>query len=84
LGRKLDQIYVGNTKLNVNILKYHRQQEERYKVERKDARQLNTVMPKYEKMKSNDTFGNLTKKGKEVWVEKREKKSYAEAVKGYA
>ena len=53
-------------------------------MERKDARQLNTVMPKYEKMKSNDTFGNLTKKGKEVWVEKREKKSYAEAVKGYA
>jgi len=84
LERELDQIYVGNTKLNVNIPKYHRQQGECYRVERKDARQLNTVRPKYEKMKTDDTFGNSTKKGEEVWEEKRETKSYVEAVKGYA
>jgi len=84
LKRELDQIYVGNRKLNVNIPKYRRHQEERPRVERKDVRQLNMVRPKYEKMKTEDTFGNMPKKGKEVWVEKREKKSFADAVRGHA
>jgi len=74
LERELDQIYVGNRKLNVNVPKYRRHQEVRPRVERTDARHLNMERPKFEQMKIVVTSENIRKKGKEVWVDNREKK----------
>jgi len=83
LERELDQICVGNRKLNVNVPKYRRRQEERPRVERMDARHLNMERPKYEKMKTAVKSENIHKKGKEVWVDKREKKSFVDVVRGH-
>jgi len=62
----LDQIYTGNMKLNINLLRYRRSVEIGPKMEERKYR-------RYEKGE---------KKQKEAWKEKKWQKSFVEAVRG--
>jgi len=70
LEKELDNIYIGNMKLHVNIPKYRRNQQETVKEERRASR-----FPYMERQRDKG-------KCKEIWVEKKGKKSFVEAVKG--
>ncbi|XP_068474729.1 uncharacterized protein [Phaseolus vulgaris] len=72
LEKELDSLYIGNMKLYVNIPKYRRHQLEPVKEERRDSR-----LPYTERQRD-------TGKRKEIWVEKKGKKYFVEAVKGEA
>jgi len=72
LEKELDSLYVGNMKLHVNISKYRRHQKEPVKEARRERRD-----PYDERQRDSG-------KRKEVWVEKRGKRSYVEAAKGEA
>ena len=47
-----------------------------------DAHHLNMERPKFEQMKTAVTSENIRKKGKEVWVDNREKNLFTDAVRG--
>jgi len=70
LEKELDNLYAGNRKLHVNIPKYRRNQLEPPKEVRRVSR------PPY--MERQRDKG----KSKEIWVEKRGKKSFVEVAKG--
>ncbi|KAK8469885.1 hypothetical protein PHAVU_004G009401 [Phaseolus vulgaris] len=78
LEKELDQIYIGNRKLFVNIPKYRRHQEENNRVGEKETRPLNG------RKKPEGNEESVSNKRKEVWVEKRGKKSFADVVRGQA
>ena len=85
MERELDQIYVGNRKLYVNIPKYRRHLVEPNRVERKEDRIVNKVRTlDYGKNKVEEAEVNVLKKGKEVWVEKKGNKTYVDVVKSHA
>jgi len=87
LESELDQLYVGNKKLYVNIPKYRRSQLEDERNGRRDPR--TTELGSFrgtgkeqhkEQLKEDGT--SWRKNGKEVWVEKQGSKSFAQVVKG--
>jgi len=84
LEKDLDHIYIGNRKLFVNIPKYHRHQVEPPRAGIKDVMKVDTVRPMLRKKKLEGADENMTKKGKVVWVERRGKKSFVDAVRGHA
>ena len=71
LERELDQIYIGNMKLYVNIPRYQRYELEPNKASRRENRTLHKEIPK-----------DTRKRVQEVSVEKKGNKSYADIVKG--
>ena len=72
LERELDQIYVGNRKLYVNIPKYRLHLGEPNNLERKENRSVDKVRTLDRgKNKVEEAEGNTLKKGKEEWVEKK-------------
>jgi len=83
LERDLDQIYIGSRKLYVNIPKYRRYQYGPKKEERRASWEL----PRERQViarKSDTKEDEIVRKhgGKEIWVEKSGKRTYAEAVSG--
>jgi len=83
LESELDQIYVGNRKLFVNVPKYRRNQLEPKSYERRDLWNHASGSKKDNREAKQKEHGLLGKKNtKEVWVEKKSQKSYVEAVKG--
>jgi len=79
LERELDKIYIGSTKLFVNIPKYHRVDVSREEGRNKSS--VGTGRLEHGVMERVETEVNKSYKGKEVWVEKGEKKSFADAVR---
>ncbi|XP_068466662.1 uncharacterized protein [Phaseolus vulgaris] len=79
LERELDQIYIGSTKLFVNIPRYHRVDVSREEGRNKSS--VGTGRLEHGVLERVETGVNKSHKGKEVWVEKGEKKSYADAVR---
>ena len=84
LEKESDQIYIGNMKLHVNIPRYRRLESEPRREQRKGEK-----TPFLESQGGPGRWGQAdgpVGKGrairKEIWVEKRGKKSYAEIVKG--
>jgi len=85
LERELDQMYVGNKKLFVNVPKYRRNQRELQSYERMEQRNHEIGSKWVNKGTNQKEHGAIGRKNmKEVWVEKKSQKSYAEAVKGAA
>jgi len=84
MERELDQIYIGNMKLFVNIPKYRRHHLEPNRAERRESRTINTVRPRnYGKKHLEAPALNKKKRRKKVWVEKKgKKKSFVDVVKG--
>jgi len=80
LERELDQIYIGSTKLFVNIPKYHRVDASREEGRNKSSVGMGRL--EYGAKERVGTEVNKSYKGKEVWVEKGEKKSFADVVRG--
>ena len=70
LERELDSLFVGNMKLHVNVLRYRRHQLEPVKEEMREMR-----VTHLEKQRD-------IRKQKEIWVEKKRNRSYADIVKG--
>ena len=83
LENELDQIYVGNRKLFVNVPKYRRNKLKPKNYERKDLRNHASGSKKENReAKQKDQWSHGKKNMKEVWVEKKRQKSYAKVVKG--
>jgi len=83
LESELDQLYVGNRKLYVNVPKYRRQQMEAERFERKEPRKHEAGCLKDAGVEGKNNYGAQQKRnGKEVWVEKKGNKTFAEVVKG--
>jgi len=82
LEKELDQIYIGNRKLYVNIPKYRRHQAELPREESKDVRKTTMVRPTKGKNKMEDVDENKTTKRKEVWEERRGFKLFADVARG--
>jgi len=83
LERDLDQIYIGSRKLYVNIPKYRRHQYGPKKEERRVPWELpreRQVTARKSVTKEDETVRKHG--GKEIWVEKSGKRTYAEAVSG--
>ena len=80
LGRDLDQIYIGNKKLHVNIPRYRRSEEEPKRVvtENRGKQMEKTSNPRWLQEKGR---GHTNHKSKEVWQVKPGRKSYADVVK---
>jgi len=83
LERDLDQIYIGSRKLYVNIPKYRRHQygpkKEEWRAPWELPRERQVIA-----RKSDTKEDEFVRKygGKEIWVEKSGKRTYAEAVTG--
>ena len=85
LEKDLDQIYIGNKKLHVNILKYRRSELEAKGLV-SENRGLGSVNRVYQggnsrKPQEGTVMAREQKRTKEVWKVKTENKSYADAVK---
>ena len=75
LEKELDQIYIENMKLHVNIPRYQRNELVLNKEVRRDVRNLHKEEPRDTRnSRSDEPVANMKKKGKEVWMEKKEKK----------
>ncbi|XP_068503600.1 uncharacterized protein [Phaseolus vulgaris] len=81
LEGELDQIYIGNIKLHVNIPKYQRVQTESNVVERRTLRTQHMESQK-EARHLKDEEGKGTQRRKEIWVEKNRTRSFSEVVMG--
>ena len=83
LERDLDQLYIGNNKLFVNVPKYCRQQLEPAGVEgrilREPYRERKNETGKQDKLKHKPSPEQLRE---EKWVERNGSRSYADAVRG--
>jgi len=81
LEGELDQIYIGNRKLHVNIPKYRRVQSKSNVAERRTLR-----MQRMESQKEASHFkeeeGKGSQRRKEIWVEKNRTRNFAEVVMG--
>ena len=83
LEKKLDQIYIGNLKLYVNVLRHRRSKLKQYRDTRRIGRITGREIPRETKKHSMVILEVKKKmKGKEVWMEKNGNKSYADAVRG--
>ena len=72
LESELDQIYVGNKKLFVNVPKYHRNQLEPKRYERRNLRNQASGIKRDNREVNQKEHGLFGKKNrKEVWVEKK-------------
>jgi len=83
MEKELDQIYIVNMKLYVNIPKYRRHQVEVPRVESKDDRKMIMVRPTMGKNKMEDVDENKTTKRKEGWEERRGLKPFVDVVRGH-
>jgi len=83
LEKELDQIYIGNLKLHVNVSRYRRNEVEYGREQRKEGMEQQLELPKETRKQSAVGLGvSETSRKKEVWVEKVRKKSFVEAVVG--
>ena len=83
LERELDQLYVGNKKLFVNIPKYQRKMEEQSRLEGR----LRTTPFRARRNEDSPDLKKVTAAGgeqrrKDMWVEKKGNRSYAEVATG--
>jgi len=84
LQRDLDQIYIGNLKLHVNIPRYRRNEADSKGAER-NPRVDQKEMGRNSRKRKVETHGVIEKKKtKEVWKAKLGRKSFVEVVKGKA
>jgi len=83
LERDLDQLYVGDRKMFVNVPKYPKQQSEPSRMEQRVPRESNRER-KDETWKQDQQDTELSRKQRreEKWVEKSGNRSYAEVVTG--
>jgi len=83
LETELDQLYIGNRKLFVNVPKYRRHQPVLTRTERRNPRAPYLVSQK-DSMKHHQKDMEISGKqrNEEMWVEKQGKRSYAEVVIG--
>ncbi|XP_068461571.1 uncharacterized protein [Phaseolus vulgaris] len=83
LEKELDQIYIGNLKLHVNVPRYRRNGVEDGREQRKEDLKQQLELPKETRKQSVVGLGVTGSSiKKEVWVEKARKKSFVEAVVG--
>jgi len=74
MERKLDQIYIRNVKLYVNIPRYQRYELEPNKATRRDYRNLHMEVPRdTRKLHLDAHVIHRKKRRKEVWMEKKGK-----------
>ncbi|XP_068501687.1 uncharacterized protein [Phaseolus vulgaris] len=83
LERELDQLYVGNKKLFVNIPKYQRKMKEQSRTEGR----LRRAPSRARRNEDSSTLKKVTVVGGEqrredIWVEKKGNRSYAEVATG--
>ena len=83
LKKELDQVYIGSRKLYVNIPKYKRTHSESRRLDTKVSRVTNAEkQTKHRKRYQIVAEPSGKQSSQEIWVEKKGRRSYAEAVMG--
>jgi len=83
LERELDQIYIGNRKLHVNIPRFRRYQFEPRKVEHKTQRTQRLDSQKEARARLPLDVGSKGEQSsKGIWVERNRNRTFADVVKG--
>ena len=83
LEKELDQVYIGSRKLYVNTPKYKRTYSESRRLDTKVSRVIHAEKQSEQRKRYQNVAGPSRKQSsQETWVEKKGRRSYAEAVKG--
>jgi len=83
LERELDQVYIGSRKLHVNIPKYKFSASEHRRTKMREQRSSSKEKQPVQKMRNQKESEPPRKQSsKDMWLEKKGKRSYAEVVAG--
>jgi len=81
LERDLDQIYIGNKKLHVNVPKYRRNEMKSKRLESEPRSKYTKKVRNPRKMKDEAPVLHDNKRTKEVWRAKSGRKSFVDVIK---